>query len=274
MSHCEKLFKLAVWRVLRVQVGHGWTHGGLLAALCQQQQQKCGEVGSAVFHAPPVWHKPVSPLLCLPGCIMFFMADRLAATRVLETKMDWLKGQDRRKGKERERERGGKRERGREGKGWRCWTGFPGFPLPRIPSQSSGLCQPEACPGTFLNTDFTSLRVPTAPPHLPPPASSLPAQTMNKRACLQAAEKRAARSRGETLPGDSCQQQQGAGFCVQSGRKAGNWPSFYLPCIWSADRGAFIASSSYASLSSLTESIKKLQPRLLGPPVNITSERG
>lgn len=83
-----------------------------------------------------------------------------------------------------EREKRGETERNRveerEGEGWRCWTGFPGFPLPRIPSQSSGLCQPKACPGTFLNTDFTSLTLslffsffsfplslPMSPQHLP-----------------------------------------------------------------------------------------------------------
>lgn len=52
------------------------------------------------------------------------------------------------------------------GGGRRCRVGFPGFPPPRIPSRSSGLCQPEACPGTCLNTDFTS-------------PSLLPAHTMN-----------------------------------------------------------------------------------------------
>lgn len=75
--------------------------------------------------------------------------------------------------------------------------GFPGFPLPRIPSQSSRLRRPEACQGTFLNTDFTSLprslHVPTVPP---PPSAS---QTMNKRGCLRTAEKSSsAKQRGDT----------------------------------------------------------------------------
>ena len=251
------LNKLA-W-LLRVQFGHSWTHQGLLAALCQQRQQKCGEVGSAVFHAPPVWHKPVSPLLCLLSCVMFFMADRLAAAWGQETKRDWVRGQDKGKGererereservrewargrewereregeRERERERGREwereregerervRERRRDGKSWRCWTGFPCLPLPRIPSQSSGLCQPEACPGTFLSTDFShhhspplALCVPTVPPRL-----AAPVQTMNKRACLRAAAKPA--SRGETLPGDGCQQQQEAGSLSPESQEA------------------------------------------------------
>lgn len=115
--------------------------------------------------------------------------------------------------------------------------GFPGFPQPRIPSQSSGLCQPEAFPGTFLNTDFTSLflslslYVPTAPPHLHPPPSFLPAQTMNKRACLHTAEKRAVPSKGETLPGDSCQQQWGAGFYVKTVRKQSRKLVMYLSAL-------------------------------------------
>lgn len=63
--------KLVFWRRFKAEVGHGWTPKGLSAALWQHQQQKCGEVSFAVFHAPPVWHKPVFPLLCLPGSLMF-----------------------------------------------------------------------------------------------------------------------------------------------------------------------------------------------------------
>lgn len=93
---------------------------------------------------------------------------------------------------------------------------------------------------------------------------------MNKRACLRvAAEKkrRAASRGGETLPGDSCQQQRGAGFSLsrESGRKAGKWPS-----ICTASWGLLTKRSSdcKAPLSRLAESINELPPGLLGPPAN------
>lgn len=130
----------------------GWTwlkSQGTFGCTLQHKSVANIEVCSAVFHAPPAWQKPRSPLRCLSRLYNVFMADSLAATQaVLETNIAWLKGQD--KGK-------GEPERGKERTGWKGWVGFPGFPLPRIPSQSSGLCQLQACPGTFLNPDFTSL---------------------------------------------------------------------------------------------------------------------
>lgn len=91
MSHCEGLFRLAVWKVFRVQFwtrlsarGDSWLHSA-------SSGRKCGEVGSAVsmLHQSDISLFP--PLLSLPGCIMFFslfffsffffiMADSLAGT--------------------------------------------------------------------------------------------------------------------------------------------------------------------------------------------------
>lgn len=226
--------KFSVWRVFRVQVGHSWTHRGLLAALCQQQQ-KCGEVGSAVFHAPAVWHKPVPPLLCLPGCIMFLW----------QTEWLWLKGQRQRqtdwkdkanqRGIERDRERGGG---GRERAGGVEW-GSPASLSQGFPPSHLGCVNPRLAQAHSWILTSPLSRSPCPHSTSPPPPSSLPAQTMNKRACLHAAEKRAVPSRGETLPGDRCQQQQGAGFYV----KAGNWSCIYLHCKPYADKGDFTASS-------------------------------
>lgn len=189
-----------------------WT-GGLLAALCQQQQ-KSGEVGSAVFHAPPVWHKPLSPLLCLPGCVMFFMADRLAANLALETRMD--KTDERENG-----EVGREREGGEGGEGWRVDRGSPASLCQGFPHSHLGCVNPRLTQAhSWTLTSPLALAFPRPHSTFPSAYSSpLPSQTMNKRACLHAAEKRAARSRGETLPGDSCQQQRRAGFCVKNVRK-------------------------------------------------------
>lgn len=194
------------------------------------------------------------------------MADRLAATRVLETKMDWLKGQDRRKGKE--------RERGKEGgKGLEVLNG-----VPRLPPAKDSLTViwavstrglPRRIPEYWLHLSLSPCPHSTSPP---PP--SRPRQWIKELVYgQQKSEQRRAEGRHflETVANNSGEL---VSVSRESGRKAGNWPSFYLHCKWSADGGAFTASSSYASLSSLTGSINKLQPRLLGPPVNITSECG
>lgn len=109
--------------------------------------------------------------------------------------------------------RGKREERGREERqGWKCWMGFPGFPLPRIPSQSSGPCQPKGLPR----------HIPEHWLHLSPcpHSTSLSAQTMNKRACLLAAESEQRRAEGrhflEIVANNSRE------LCPEAGREAGN----------------------------------------------------
>lgn len=93
------------------------------------------------------------------------MADGLAAARG-QTPWDDMTNEKAERQTDRKRDRGG-------GKVWSRWTGFPRFPLPRIPS-SSGLCQLEACPGTFLNTDFNHQHSPPLTHSLCPHNTSPP----------------------------------------------------------------------------------------------------
>lgn len=132
--------------------------------------QKCGEVGSAVFHAPPVWHKPVSPLQCLPGCIMFLWQTGWLGLR--SSRQRWTDWKDRREGKERETERGG---RGGREKGLEVLNG-----VPRLSSAKDSLAViwavstlglPRHIPEYWLHFFFSlSLSMsPQHPPRLLPP---------------------------------------------------------------------------------------------------------
>lgn len=133
------------------------------------------------------------------------MADRLAATRALETKTGWLKGQDRRKGKERGRERAGGVERGSPA------SLCQGFPQSHLGCVNPRLAQAHS----WILTSPLSV----SPQHL------LPLGPDNKRACLHAAEKRAeGRHFLETVANNS---RELVSVSSEWGRKAGNWPIYH-----------------------------------------------
>lgn len=139
---------------------------------------------------------------------MFLIADGLAESWVLETRIDRVRGQDRQKGKE-----------SREGKGRE--TGLEVLDgVPRLPFAKDSLSviwpvstQRLAQAHSWTLTSPLSL----APcPH----STSLSAQTMNKRACLLSAESEQRRAEGrhflEIVANNS------RGLCPEAGREAGN----------------------------------------------------
>lgn len=151
--------------------------------------QKCGEVGSAVFHAPPVWHKPVSPLQCLPGCIMFLWQTGWLGLR--SSRQRWTDWKDRREEKEREMGGAGGVERGSPAS---LCQGFPRSHLGRVNPRLA-----QAHSWILTSPLSLSLHVPTAPPP-PPPSPSRPRQWIKELVYASQQKKKAssAKRRGDT----------------------------------------------------------------------------
>lgn len=148
------------------------------------------------------------------------MADRLAVTRLHETKTSWLKGRDR---------RGWGIQRGKE---MEVLNGVPRLPsakdsLPVIRALSTrGL--PRHIPEYWLHLSLSSCPHSTSPP---PPPFSQPRQWI-KEAVYAEQKNWAVPRRRETLPGDSCQQQQQwDALCVQSIRKQSRKQSVFLSAL-------------------------------------------
>ena len=222
MSHWESGFpNLLSGGFFRVQVGHGWTHGGLLAALPTAEMWRSG---FCCFPCSTSLTWACFPITVPPWLYNVFLW-QTGWLGLRSLRQRWTDWKDRREGKERGRD-GERRER-REGKrAGGVERGSPaslcqGFPRSHLGRVNPRLAQAHSWtltspPSLSLSLPLSlslslslclSLSLSMSPQHLPPPSTavSLPAQTMNKRACLRvAAEKKkkkkvsSAERRGDT----------------------------------------------------------------------------